>query len=275
MDVKLKVGIIGGTGLDNPDLLEDRKEKIVDTPFGSPSDVLILGRISGVDCVLLARHGRKHTLSPSAVNYRANIYALRAEGCTHILATTACGSLSDQYKPGDIVILDQFIDRTYRREQSFYDGTCAEFKGVCHIPMASPFCEHTRDVYIKSARELGISHHEKGTIVVVEGPRFSSRAESKMFQMWGGHVISMTPVPEAVLAAELGLCYASAALVTDFDCWKEDSEEHVSVEQVMAVVHNNSEKAIRLILLAIPELAKRQWGTIIEKKKATAASSAF
>merc|ERR1711982_274385 len=147
MDVKLKVGIIGGTGLDNPDLLEDRKEKRVDTPFGPPSDALILGRISGVDCVLLARHGRKHMLTPTAVNYRANIYALRAEGCTHILATTACGSLSEQYKPGDIVILDQFIDRTYRREQSFYDGTCDEFKGVCHIPMASPFCEHTRDVY--------------------------------------------------------------------------------------------------------------------------------
>jgi len=272
MGVNLKVGIIGGSGLDNPDLMDDRKEKVVSTPFGAPSDALITGRISGVDCVLLARHGRKHTLNPSCVNYRANIYALRAEGCTHILATTACGSLAEKYAPGNIVVLDQFIDRTYRREQSFYDGTCDEFTGVCHIPMAAPFCEDTRNVYIDSAKELGIVHHERGTIVVVEGPRFSSRAESKMFQSWGGHVISMTPVPEAVLAAEAGLCYASAALVTDYDCWKDD-EEHVSVEKVMATLRNNSETAIKLLLHAIPALAKKEWEKIIEKKQLTATSS--
>ncbi|XP_048972145.1 S-methyl-5'-thioadenosine phosphorylase isoform X3 [Canis lupus dingo] len=142
---KSKIGIIGGTGLDDPEILEGRTEKYVDTPFGKPSDALILGKIKNVDCVLLARHGRQHSIMPSNVNYQANIWALKEEGCTHVIVTTACGSLREEIQPGDIVIIDQFIDRTTKRPQTFYDGSHACARGVCHIPMAEPFCPKTRE----------------------------------------------------------------------------------------------------------------------------------
>lgn len=144
----VKIGIIGGTGLDDPEILEGRTEKYVDTPFGKPSDALILGKIKNVDCVLLARHGRQHTIMPSKVNYQANIWALKEEGCTHVIVTTACGSLREEIQPGDIVIIDQFIDRTTMRPQSFYDGSHSCARGVCHIPMAEPFCPKTREVSV-------------------------------------------------------------------------------------------------------------------------------
>nr|XP_044997723.1 S-methyl-5'-thioadenosine phosphorylase isoform X2 [Jaculus jaculus] len=144
----VKIGIIGGTGLDDPEILEGRTEKYVDTPFGKPSDALILGKIKNVDCVLLARHGRQHTIMPSKVNYQANIWALKEEGCTHVIVTTACGSLREEIQPGDIVIIDQFIDRTSRRPQTLYDGSHSCTRGVCHIPMAEPFCPKTREVSV-------------------------------------------------------------------------------------------------------------------------------
>ncbi|KAI4874614.1 hypothetical protein NFI96_020932 [Prochilodus magdalenae] len=221
---QIKIGIIGGSGLDDPDILECRTENFVDTPFGKPSDALIKGKIKNVECVLLARHGRQHTIMPSNVNYRANIWALKEEGCTHVVATTACGSLREDIQPGDIVLLDQFIDRTTKRVQTFYDGSPSSPSGVCHIPMAEPFCSKTREVLLEVVKGLGIRYHPRGTMLSIEGPRFSSRAESHMFRQWGADLINMTTVPEVVLAKEAGLCYASIAMATDYDCWKEHEE---------------------------------------------------
>nr|XP_055207488.1 S-methyl-5'-thioadenosine phosphorylase isoform X4 [Gorilla gorilla gorilla] len=230
----VKIGIIGGTGLDDPEILEGRTEKYVDTPFGKPSDALILGKIKNVDCVLLARHGRQHTIMPSKVNYQANIWALKEEGCTHVIVTTACGSLREEIQPGDIVIIDQFIDRTTMRPQSFYDGSHSCARGVCHIPMAEPFCPKTREVLIETAKKLGLRCHSKGTMVTIEGPRFSSRAESFMFRTWGADVINMTTVPEVVLAKEAGICYASIAMATDYDCWKEHEEAMIKFQMILS-----------------------------------------
>nr|XP_057154712.1 S-methyl-5'-thioadenosine phosphorylase isoform X5 [Pan paniscus] len=229
-----RIGIIGGTGLDDPEILEGRTEKYVDTPFGKPSDALILGKIKNVDCVLLARHGRQHTIMPSKVNYQANIWALKEEGCTHVIVTTACGSLREEIQPGDIVIIDQFIDRTTMRPQSFYDGSHSCARGVCHIPMAEPFCPKTREVLIETAKKLGLRCHSKGTMVTIEGPRFSSRAESFMFRTWGADVINMTTVPEVVLAKEAGICYASIAMATDYDCWKEHEEAMIKFQMILS-----------------------------------------
>ncbi|XP_022100261.1 S-methyl-5'-thioadenosine phosphorylase-like [Acanthaster planci] len=270
---KIKVGIIGGTGLDDPDIVQDRKEKAVETPYGKPSDVLITGTIGGVDCILLARHGRGHTIRPSDVNYRANVCALKEEGCTHVVVTTACGSLQENIRPGQIVILDQFIDRTTKREQSFYDGSPTSPKGICHIPMHTPFCEKTRQVLIESVKQLGYNYHPTGTVVTIEGPRFSSRAESKLFRSWGGHVINMTTVPEVVLAAEMGLCYGAVALPTDYDSWRDEGNEHVSVEVVMKTFKQNAEKGKKILLEAIPRLANYDWASVIEERVVTAKES--
>ena len=168
------------------------------------------------------RHGRRHQHMPSTVNYRANIEAFRQQGCTHIVATTACGSLREHIHPGDIVILDQFIDRTHRRQQTFYDGKDGSPPGICHLQMDKPFCEHTRTVLIETAKKLGLKCHEKGTTVTIEGPRFSSKAESMMFRGWGCDVVNMTTVPEVCLAKEAGICYASVGLPTDYDSWKDE-----------------------------------------------------
>ena len=159
---------------------------------------------------------------PSLVNYRANIEALRLQGCTHVLATTACGSLREEIHPGHIVILDQFIDRTHKREVTFYDGKDGSLKGICHIQMDHPFCERTRGILIQATKEVGLTCHEKGTTVTIEGPRFSSKAESHMFRSWSCDVVNMTTVPEVCLAKEAGLCYASIGLPTDYDCWKDE-----------------------------------------------------
>ncbi|KAG8595447.1 hypothetical protein GDO81_001520 [Engystomops pustulosus] len=264
----VKVGIIGGSGLDDPDILEGRTEKYVETPFGKPSDALVLGKIKNVDCVLLARHGRQHTIAPTNVNFRANIWALKMEGCTHILVTTACGSLREEIQPGDIVVIDQFIDRTTKREQTFYDGAPGCLPGVCHIPMAEPFCGKTREVLIDIAKKLGIKCHTKGTMITIEGPRFSSKAESHMFRLWGADVINMTTVPEVVLAKEAGLCYASLAMATDFDCWKEH-EEAVSVDKVLKTLKENANKATSILLTAIPQIAAMDWTDTIQNMKCT------
>ncbi|XP_026159487.1 S-methyl-5'-thioadenosine phosphorylase [Mastacembelus armatus] len=263
-EVHVKIGIIGGSGLDDPDILEGRTERYVDTPYGKPSDALILGKIKNVECVLLARHGRQHTIMPSNINYQANIWALKDAGCTHVLATTACGSMREEIQPGDIVIIDQFIDRTTKRAQTLYDGQVENHPGVCHIPMAEPFCNRTRDVLVEVARSLGIKYHERGTMLTIEGPRFSSRAETLMFRQWGADVINMTTVPEVVLAKEAGLCYASIAMATDYDCWKEH-EEAVCVDNVMKMMKENANKASSILLTAIPLISQMDWA---ETKKA-------
>lgn len=251
---KIKIGIIGGSGFDDPTLFENQVEKEVTTPFGNPSDVLIEGQIKGIPCVLLARHGRKHQFQPSDVNYRANIWALKQVGCTHILATTATGSLVEEYKPGDLVILNDFIDRTWGRKCTFYDRTEGGPKGVCHLPMRPAFCERARNAMIVAARARGYRHHETGTAVVIQGPRFSSRAESLMHRQWGGHLVNMTTVPEVVLAKEAGLSYAAVALVTDYDCWREN-ETSVSVSEVLAMFAKNVKKAADVIIDAVQVLA--------------------
>ncbi|KAL0810901.1 hypothetical protein ABMA28_010200 [Loxostege sticticalis] len=248
------IGIIGGSGFDDPTLFENQTESRVTTPFGDLSDVLIQGQIKGVPCVLLARHGRKHQFQPSDVNYRANIWALKAAGCTHVLATTATGSLVEEYAPGDLVVLDDFIDRTWGRKCTFYDRTEGGPRGVCHLPMRPAFCERAREAMIKAARARNYTCHETGTAVVIQGPRFSSRAESLMHRQWGGHLVNMTTVPEVVLAKEAGLSYAAVALVTDYDCWREN-ETSVSVTEVLAMFAKNVKKAADVIVDAVQILA--------------------
>jgi 5'-methylthioadenosine phosphorylase len=246
-----KIGIIGGSGLDNPDILEQAKEVDASTPYGKPSSTLKIGKIRGVDVVLIARHGRKHTIPPTKVNFRANIHALKEAGCTHIIATTACGSLREEIDRGHLVILDQFIDFTRHRDITFHE----EFKPhkPAHTPMAEPFSEDLRQILIKKCKELKIFCHEKGTVITIEGPRFSTKAESKMFRVWGADVINMSIAPEAALANEAGIPYAAIAMSTDYDCWKED-EEPVTWEAVLEIFKSNAEKVTQLITSLIPEV---------------------
>lgn len=247
----VKIGIIGGSGLDNPDILEDVKDVKVSTPYGEPSSSLKVGKIQGTDVVLIARHARDHSIPPTQVNYRANIQALKDTGCTHILATTACGSLREEIKRGDLVILDQFIDFTRHREITFHK----EFDpgNMVHTPMADPFNESLRKTLIFSCKELNIPFHPKGTVVTIEGPRFSTRAESHMFRAWGADVINMSVAPEAILANEAGIPYAAVAMSTDYDCWKED-EAPVSWEDILKVFSENVKKVTDLFIKAIPEV---------------------
>lgn len=244
---EIKIGIIGGSGLDDPKMLENYKEIDVNTPFGKPSDSLITGKIKGKEVVILARHSRRHSIMPTKVPYRANIWALKEIGCTHILATTACGSLKEEIKPRDLVFLDQFVDFTKHRNLTFHEDK------VIHTPMADPFCPCLREELIKSAKKLGISHHEKGTMVTIEGPRFSTRAESFMFQKLGADVINMSTVPEVILARELGICYASIAMATDYDCWKE-GEDTVTWDMIVNVMKHNAENVKRLLVETIPKI---------------------
>ncbi len=246
-----KIGIIGGSGLDNPDILENASEKEVETPFGRPSSSLKIGKIKGVDVVLIARHGRNHNIPPTSINFRANIHALKQEGCTHIIATTAVGSLKHEIKRGDIVILDQFIDFTRHRSISFYDKPLET--GTVHCAMPEPFCSTIRKNLIESCKELGISHHEKGTVITIEGPRFSTKAESKMFRIWGADVINMSVAPEASLANEAKIPYAAIAMSTDYDCWKDD-EAPVTWESILEIFKMNVEKVTSLIIRTLPKL---------------------
>ncbi len=244
---KVKIGIIGGSGLDDPRLMKDMKEKKVKTPYGSPSSVLTIGRIDGVDAVILARHGKDHSIYPTGVNYRANIHALKREGCTHILATTAVGSLREKIRPGDLVFVDQFIDFTRHRPLTFHD------EKVIHTPMAEPFCRYLRPLLVDSAKRLGLRHHKNGTVVTIEGPRFSTKAESFMFRKLGADVINMSTVPEVVLAREAGICYQTIAMSTDYDCWKE-GEEPVTWAMILSIMKKNAENVKELIIKTIPRI---------------------
>lgn len=264
MSPKIKIGIIGGSGLDDPDILEERKETSVDTPFGRPSDLVIEGKIKGIPCALLARHGRNHSILPSNVNYRANVWALKSIGCTHLVVSTATGSLQDKYKPGDLAVPNDFIDRTTKRSQTFHDGGKDSPVGVCHLPMYPAFCERTRQVLIETARELSYPVHESATIVTIEGPRFSSRAESRMFRQWGGDLINMTTCPEVVLAKEAGLLYGAVAMATDYDCWREGGES-VNVADVLKTFGENVVKVKSILVHAVGNIAKQDWSDDILK----------
>lgn len=264
---QVKVGIIGGSGLDNPDLLKNRTERKVTTIFGDPSDILVEGDIDGIPCVLLARHGRNHSIMPGNVNYRANVWALKEAGCTHLVVSTATGSLQEEVKPGDIVILDNFIDRTSGRKQTFYDGEKKSPAGVCHLPMEPAFCARTRNIVINAAEGLGIPVHKTGTVVAIEGPRFGSKAESNMHRMFGGTVVNMTTVPEVVLAKEAGLCYAAIALATDYDCWRSTGDK-VCVTDVLAMFKKNVDKVTKLIMAVVIRIGRENWDeTITELRK--------
>uniref|UniRef100_A0A914V2L1 S-methyl-5'-thioadenosine phosphorylase n=1 Tax=Plectus sambesii TaxID=2011161 RepID=A0A914V2L1_9BILA len=258
----VKIGIIGGTGLENPEILHNAVDKDVDTPFGKPSDLLKIGEISGVPCVLLSRHGRKHDKSPTTVNYRANLWALYQEGVTHILTTTACGSLREELPPGHLVFLDSAIDKTHRREGTFFDGLPGHPIGVCHTPMHPMFDIELRKILIATATELSIPHQKDGFAVCIEGPRFSTKAESNLYRSWGASLVNMTIFPEVQLAREMGIPYASTALVTDYDCWRESDDvepEHVSVDLVMKTFAENAVKAMALFQGAIKKIAARDW----------------
>lgn len=245
-----KIGIIGGSGLDDPDILDQAVEFEARTPYGNPSAPLVLGKIGGKDVVILARHGRKHQFSPSQVNYRANIHALKERGVSHIIATTACGSLREEIGRGDLVIVDQFIDFTRHRVSTFFDSF---EQGAKHTALADPFDAGLRRRLFEAAAALGYNTHPSGTLVTIEGPRFSTRAESKMFRLWGADVINMSVAPEAILAAEAGIPYAVIAMSTDYDCWKED-EAPVTWEEILEVFERNAHNVKSLLLQVIPTI---------------------
>ncbi len=246
-----KIAIIGGTGLENPDILKNPVEKTIVTPYGKPSSDFLTGKIGGVDVAILSRHGRDHSITPTKINNRANIFAIKELGCTHILATSACGSLREPIDRGNLVILDQFIDFTRHREITFFDSF--ENGSLKHSPMADPFSEEIRSKLISTCQELNLNFHKKGTVITIEGPRFSTRAESKMFRSWGADVINMTVAPEVILANELNIPYGCIAISTDYDSWKEN-EDPVSWEEVLKVFDQNVENVRKLIINVIPNI---------------------
>jgi 5'-methylthioadenosine phosphorylase len=250
--MQAEIGIIGGTGLYDPELLKNIEEITVDTPYGAPSDSITTGELGGRRVAFLPRHGKKHTIRPTDINVRANIFALKKLGVQRILAPSTVGSLREEYKPGDIAFIDQFIDHTTRREQSFY---AAAEKRVCHISVAEPMCPETRSTIIEVAREMDIRAHNTGTYVCIEGPRFSTKAESRMFRTWGADVVGMTLVPEVVLAREAEICYASISTVTDYDVWK---DHPVCVEEVLATMRANLENVKRIIVETVARLPKER-----------------
>ncbi len=241
---KWKIGVIGGSGLYELDALDRVEEVRVDTPWGAPSDALLSGQIGTVDFVFLPRHGRGHWLTPSAVPYRANIDALKRVGCTDVLSISACGSLRADFAPTDFVLVDQFIDRTFAREKSFFGPGL-----VGHVSMADPVCARLSGLAGEAAQHCGVTVHARGTYLAMEGPQFSSRAESHLYRQWGCDVIGMTNMPEAKLAREAELPYATLAMVTDFDCWRDD-EAAVEVTNVLEVMARNT-LAARATLVAL------------------------
>jgi len=248
----LKIGIIGGTGLDDPKLLRDYENIEVNTEYGLPSSLITTGTIKRVPVAILARHGKSHTIWPTGVNFRANIMALKKLGCTHILATTACGSLRNRIKPGDFVFPDQFIDFTRKRDLTFFEDFSKEIK---HIPMAVPFCTVLRKLLHITSKKLKIHSHATGTVVTIEGPRFSSRAESERFRLIGGDIINMSTVPEVVLAREAQIHYAVIAMSTDYDCWKDD-EEPVSWSVIVKRMKQNASNVKKLMVETVPLIYK-------------------
>ena len=242
------LGIIGGSGVYEIPGLENARWQSVDSPWGPPSDQLLTGTFHGVDMVFLPRHGRGHVQTPTSINYRANIDALKRIGVTDVISVSACGSLREELPPGTFVMADQFIDRTFAREKSFFGPGL-----VAHVPMAHPVCPRLSGALTLAAREEKISHSEGGIYVCIEGPQFSTRAESFLYRSWGASVIGMTAMPEAKLAREAELPYAIVAMVTDYDCWHDD-HEHVTVENVMKVMAANRENAQRLLMAVAQKL---------------------
>jgi len=246
-----KVGIIGGSGLYQFDGLEKVEElDIMDTPFGQPSDHFVTGKLEGTDVVFLSRHGRGHRHSPSEINYRANIYAMKRLGVDAIISVSACGSLKEELKPMDFVVPDQFVDRTAGRKSSFFTEGI-----VAHVSFADPVAPELTKILIESCKEIGVTVHEKGTYVNMEGPQFSTKAESHLYRSWGMDIIGMTNVTEAKLAREAEIAYASLAAVTDYDCWYE-AHESVTLEMIINNLQANIGNAKKVLRTAIPKIGK-------------------
>lgn len=246
--MKTVLGIIGGSGVYDIDGLESARWQRVESPWGMPSDELLFGTLSGVDMVFLPRHGRGHVHSPTSIDYRANIDALKRAGVTDVISVSACGSFREELSPGTFVIVDQFIDRTHARQKSFFGPGF-----VAHVSMAHPIDPKLADALYDAAQEEGIASAKGGTYLAMEGPQFSTLAESNLYRSWGCSVIGMTAMPEAKLAREAELPYALVAMVTDYDCWHEE-HEHVTVDQVIRVLTANAENARRLVKRVAPKL---------------------
>lgn len=246
---RAEIGIIGGSGLYEIDGLHQVKRVTLATPFGSPSSPVVLGELDGVRVAFLSRHGRGHRLSPSEINYRANVYALKAIGVRRVISVSAVGSMKDSVKPGDVVLPDQFIDLTKRRFSTFFEGGV-----VAHVAFGDPVCASLATSLLGAGRSVGATVHQGGTYLCMEGPQFSTKAESNLYRQWGVSVIGMTNMPEAKLAREAELCYATVALVTDYDCWHE-IEEPVTVEAILATLCANVALAKRLLRAAVKSAA--------------------
>lgn len=246
------IGVIGGSGIYDIDGLENTRWEAVASPFGPPSDDLLFGELAGQRMVFLPRHGRGHRLHPTGVNYRANIDALKRAGVTEILSVSACGSLREDLPPGTFVIADQFIDRTIHREKSFFGPGL-----VAHVALGHPVCGRLGDAVEAACKEVGIDAVRGGTYLAMEGPQFSTLAESNLYRSWGCDVIGMTNMPEAKLAREAEMCYATVAMVTDFDCWHPD-HDHVTVEAIIKVLLENAEKGRSLVKQVTPKLSGRR-----------------
>lgn len=249
MKQRADIGVFGGSGFYN--LLPDVKEVWVNTPYGLPSDKIALAEMHGKRVAFLPRHGKDHVLPPHKINYRANLWAMKELGVTRIIGPCAAGSLQPEIEPGDFVVMDQFVNKTYGRSDTFYEGPL-----VCHVSPADPYCLTMRDLAVSTGRKLGITVHDKGTIVVINGPRYSTRAESKEYRQNGWQVIGMTQYPEAYLARELEICYTGIALITDYDCGLEDNPtiDPVSHEQVLKVFNSNIEKLKKLLFAMIANM---------------------
>ncbi|MCL4695148.1 MAG: S-methyl-5'-thioadenosine phosphorylase [Candidatus Hydrogenedentes bacterium] len=251
-DQKPILGVIGGSGVYDIAELENKRWQRVESPFGEPSDELLFGEYEGETLVFLPRHGRGHKIPPTGINFRANIDSMKRVGVTQILSVSAVGSLKENLHPGDFVIVDQFIDRTFARNKSFF---CTGM--VAHVSMAHPVCSYLGDCVEAAAKDLPVKTERGGTYLVMEGPQFSSMAESHLYRQWNCDVIGMTNMPEAKLAREAEICYATVAMVTDYDCWHPD-HDHVTVEQIIGVLKSNADHARSLIKALDGELKRTQ-----------------
>ena len=248
MEERAEIGIIGGTGLYQMDGFTDVREGAVATPFGPPSDSLIVGSLEGRRVAFLPRHGRGHRILPHELNFRANMFAMKKLGVEWILSVSAVGSLKERYEPRHVVVPDQFIDRTQQRKSTFFGNGL-----VAHVAFADPFCQNLSKVMAEACVEAGATHHVGGTYVCMEGPQFSTLAESELYRSWGADLIGMTNLPEAKLAREAEICYSTLAMVTDYDCWHPDHDA-VTAEQIMGVLGRNAETARKVLRAAVRRL---------------------
>ena len=246
----VELGIIGGSGIYEPGIFEDIEEVKIYTPFGRTSSTVSIGYFKNRKIAFIPRHGEGHQIPPHRIPFRANIWALKKLNVKRIISPSAVGSLREDYEPSEFVVVDQFIDRTKWRDDSFYQGG-----QVCHVSVADPFCPELRETFLRTAKELKIPIHERGTYVCIQGPRFSTRAESKLFRSWGVDVIGMTLYPEVVLAREVEICYVSIAMITDYDVW---DEKPVSTHKIFNTMSKNVENFMKLVTTTIPRIPKER-----------------